>query len=161
MPRRLPFRFRDDCSFDFLGFTHVWGRLLQGKDIIRRITAKGRFARALKSVHQWCRRCRHLLVKAQRDHLARLIRGHCAYYGLTGNGKRLEWFGPLGRPHLAEVALTPQPRPALKLGPDEGTRQEVCSAVHHNRAPMATFTERNLSGVRWSRTLGSVGGGAR
>ena len=21
-----------------------------------------------------------------------MIRGHCAYYGLTGNGQRLEWF---------------------------------------------------------------------
>ena len=79
-------------TFDFLGFTHVWGRSMQGKDIVRQITAKGRFARALKSVHQWCKRYRHLPVKVQQDHLARLIRGHCAYYGLTGNGKRLEWF---------------------------------------------------------------------
>ena len=79
-------------TFDFLGFTHVWGRSMQGKDVVRQITAKGRFARALKSVHQWCKRYRHLSVKVQQDHLARLIRGHCAYYGLTGNGKRLEWF---------------------------------------------------------------------
>ena len=79
-------------TFDFLGFTHVWGRSMQGKDVVRQITAKGRFARALKSVHQWCKRYRHLPVKAQQDYLARVIRGHCAYYGLTGNGKRLEWF---------------------------------------------------------------------
>ena len=37
-------------TFDFISFTHVWGRSLQGKDIVRQITAKGRFARALKSV---------------------------------------------------------------------------------------------------------------
>ncbi len=79
-------------TFDFLGFTHVWGRSRQGKDVVRQITAKGRFARALKAVHQWCKRCRHLPVKAQQDYLARVIRGHCAYYGLTGNGKRLERF---------------------------------------------------------------------
>ncbi len=79
-------------TFDFLGFTRVWGRSMQGKDVVRQITAKGRFARALKSVHQWCKRYRHLPVKAQQDYLARVIRGHCAYYGLTGNGKRLEWF---------------------------------------------------------------------
>jgi group II intron reverse transcriptase/maturase len=79
-------------TFDFLGFTHVWGRSMQGKDVVRQITAKGRFARALKSVHQWCKRYRHLPVTAQQDYLARVIRGHCAYYGLTGNGKRLEWF---------------------------------------------------------------------
>ncbi len=35
-------------TFDFLGFTHVWGRSLRGKDVVRQITAKGRFARALK-----------------------------------------------------------------------------------------------------------------
>ena len=79
-------------TFDFLGFTHVWGRSMQGKDVVRQITAKGRFARALKSVHEWCKRHRHLPIAAQREHLAKVIRGHCAYYGLTGNGKRLEWF---------------------------------------------------------------------
>ncbi len=79
-------------TFDFLGFTHVWGRSRRGKDVVRQITAKGRFARALKSVHDWCKRHRHLPVEAQRDHLALMIRGHCAYYGLGGNGKRLEWF---------------------------------------------------------------------
>ena len=79
-------------TFDFLGFTHVWGRSLRGKDIVRQITAKGRFARALKSVHEWCKRNRHLPVEAQHDYLGRAIRGHCAYYGRTGNGKRLEWF---------------------------------------------------------------------
>ena len=79
-------------TFDFLGFTHVWGQSLRGKDVVRQITAKGRFARALKSVHDWCKSNRHLPIEAQHDHLARAIRGHYAYYGLTGNGKRLEWF---------------------------------------------------------------------
>ena len=79
-------------TFDFLGFTHVWGRSMRGKDIVRQITAKGRFARALKSVQEWCKTNRHLPVEAQHDYLARAIRGHYAYYGLAGNGKRLEWF---------------------------------------------------------------------
>ena len=50
-------------TFDFLGFTHVWGRSMQGKDVVRQITAKGRFARALKSVHDWCKR--HLRTPEQ------------------------------------------------------------------------------------------------
>ena len=29
-------------TFDFLSFTHVWGRSMQGKDVVRQITAKGR-----------------------------------------------------------------------------------------------------------------------
>ena len=65
---------------------------MQGKDVVRQITAKDRFARALKSVHDWCKSNRHLPIEAQHDYLARAIRGHCAYYGRTGNGKRLEWF---------------------------------------------------------------------
>ena len=77
---------------DVLGFTHVWGRSRRGKDMVRQITAKDRFARALKSVHVWCKRHRHLPILEQREHLARMIRGHCAYYGLSGNGKRLAWF---------------------------------------------------------------------
>ena len=79
-------------TFDFLGFTHVWGRSMQGKDVVRQITAKGRFARALKSVQDWCKSNRHLPIEAQHDYLVRVVRGHCAYYGRTGNGKRLEWF---------------------------------------------------------------------
>ena len=79
-------------TFDFLGFTHVWARSRKGNNVVRQITAKGRFARALKSVHEWCKKYRHLPVAAQRDYLARAIRGHCAYYGLTGNSKRLRWF---------------------------------------------------------------------
>ena len=59
-------------TFDFLGFTHVWGRSRRGKDIVRQITAKGSFARALKSVHDWCKKHRHLPIEAQRDHLANL-----------------------------------------------------------------------------------------
>ena len=66
-------------TFDFLGLTHVWGRSMRGKDLVRQITAKGRFARALKSVHEWCKTNRHLPVEAQHDYLARAIRGHYAY----------------------------------------------------------------------------------
>ena len=61
---------------DFLGFTHVWGRSMQGKDVVRQITAKGRFARALKSAYDWCKRNRHLPIEAQHDYLARAIPGH-------------------------------------------------------------------------------------
>lgn len=79
-------------TFDFLGFTHVWGRSMKGKDVVRQVTAKSRFARALRSVHDRCRSNRHLPIKERHDHLVRVIRGQNAYYGLTGNGKRLEWF---------------------------------------------------------------------
>ena len=79
-------------TFDFLGFTHVWGKSRRGKSVVRRVTAKSRYARAVKMVYDWCKRNRHAPLAQQQEHLARVIRGHCNYYGLTGNGKRLAWF---------------------------------------------------------------------
>ena len=76
-------------TFDFLGFTHLWGRSRRGRPVVRQFTAKRRYARALKAVNEWCRRHRHEPLEAQREHLARMLRGHCNYYGLTGNGNRL------------------------------------------------------------------------
>ena len=81
-----------DTTFDFLGFTHVWGRSRRGKSVVRRVTAKSRFARAVKAVRDWCKRNRHRPITQQQEHLTRVLRGHCGYYGLTGNGKRLAWF---------------------------------------------------------------------
>ena len=48
----------DGTSFDFLGFTHVWGRSRKGKPLVRQVTAKGRYARALAAVTDWCRKNR-------------------------------------------------------------------------------------------------------
>ncbi|MCY3768622.1 MAG: group II intron reverse transcriptase/maturase [Gammaproteobacteria bacterium] len=79
-------------SFDFLGFTHVWGRSRRGKWVLRRFTAKDRLARAISSVNAWCRKYRHLPMTKQQAHLARVIRGHCNYYGVTGNFDRLQAF---------------------------------------------------------------------
>ena len=76
----------------FLGFTHVWGRTRKGGMAVRQITAKNRCARAVKAVHDWCKRHRHLPIKRRQEHLSRVLRGHCGYYGLTGNHKRLGWF---------------------------------------------------------------------
>ena len=81
-----------DTTFDFLGFTHLWGTSRRGKRVVRQFTAKNRLARAAKAVRDWCKRNRHRPLSEQWEHLARVIRGHCNYYGLTGNGKRLSMF---------------------------------------------------------------------
>jgi RNA-directed DNA polymerase len=78
--------------FDFLGFTHVWGKSKQGKNVVRQTTAKSRFARALASVSEWCRRNLHLAIDEQHQHLGRVMRGHFAYYGISGNDRRLRWY---------------------------------------------------------------------
>ena len=43
-------------------------------------------------MHLWCKTNRHRPFEEQRQYLARAIRGHCGYYGLTGNSKRLSGF---------------------------------------------------------------------
>jgi group II intron reverse transcriptase/maturase len=85
---------RDDRpgTFDFLGFTHYWGRTLKGNWAVKRKTARGRFIRSLKAVGQWCRKHRHLAVKEQWSALTGKLRGHFAYYGITGNSASLSRF---------------------------------------------------------------------
>ncbi len=82
----------DDATFDFLGFTHVWATSRRGDPVVRQRTAKGRFARAVKSVKDWCQSNRHRPLGDQQAHLARVIRGHCAYYGIRGNSSNIARF---------------------------------------------------------------------
>ena len=82
----------DGTSFTFLGFTHVWGRSRAGKNVVRQVTAKNRYARALAAVTDWCRHNRHQPIPDQHAHLTAMMRGHYAYYGITGNFRRLSWY---------------------------------------------------------------------
>jgi group II intron reverse transcriptase/maturase len=79
-------------TFDFLGFTHYWATSLNGYKVIKRKTAKTRLRRALRAINQWCRRNRHLSFVEQHEALGRKLKGHCAYYGITGNGFMLKKF---------------------------------------------------------------------
>jgi group II intron reverse transcriptase/maturase len=73
------------ATFDFLGFTHYWGRSRRGSPAVLRKTARDRFTRSLRAIAQWCRRHRHLPLSQQHRELGRKLRGHDAYYGITGN----------------------------------------------------------------------------
>lgn len=79
-------------SFDLLGFTHYWGRSRKGRWVVQRKTAKTRFSRALRRIGQWCRRHRHRPLAEQQQALSRQLRGHDAYYGITGNSRALSRF---------------------------------------------------------------------
>ena len=87
--RREPPRWE---RFNFLGFTHYWGRSRKGQWVVKRKTEASRFTRALKKVAEWCRRNRHLPLEDQQRALAQKLRGHYAYYGITGNGRNLSSF---------------------------------------------------------------------
>ena len=81
-------------SFDFLGFTHYWGKSQKGRWIIRRKTARKRIGRSLKRISQWC--CKHLHdpLREQVEKLGLKLKGHFGYFGITGNGdalRRYRW----------------------------------------------------------------------
>jgi group II intron reverse transcriptase/maturase len=79
-------------TFDLLGFTHFWCRSRRGYWVIKRKTAANRFSRAVRSIALWCRYHRHHPVGFQHNKLNEKLRGHYAYYGITGNSWALNRF---------------------------------------------------------------------
>lgn len=79
-------------TFNFLGFTHYWGKSRKGNWVVKRKTEKKRLSRALHSISQWCKRYRHLPVWEQQVKLNEKLRGHYNYYGITPNAKSLQLF---------------------------------------------------------------------
>ena len=76
-------------TFDLLGFTHYWGLSREKRWIIKRKTAKDRFARTVRAIAEWCRRNRCVPIRDQHAILSRKLHGHYAYFGITGNGEAL------------------------------------------------------------------------
>lgn len=79
-------------SFDMLGFTWFWGKSRKGTPVIQRKTSSSRFRRALGRIADWCRHHRHDPVATQHVDLSRKLRGHYAYFGITGNARALYRF---------------------------------------------------------------------
>jgi len=79
-------------TFDLLGFTHYWARSQKGYWIIKQKTATDRFSRAVRSIDLWCQANRHLPIPEQQQKLNEKLRGHYAYYGVTGNSGSLTRF---------------------------------------------------------------------
>jgi len=89
---KCPWGQNDTESFDFLGFTHFWSKSLKGRWVVKRKTMAKRLRRALKAVGEWCRLNRHSPVREQHQYLSLVLRGHCQYYGITGNSDVLQLF---------------------------------------------------------------------
>jgi RNA-directed DNA polymerase len=79
-------------SFDFLGFRHFWGQSRRGYWVVKRRTMPSRFGRALRRIAAWCRLNRHAPLREQHQTLIQKVRGHYAYYGITGNDRALNRF---------------------------------------------------------------------
>lgn len=83
---------RKPQTFDFLGFTHYWGKTRRGANAVKQKTAKDRFNRSLRRIRQWCREHRHKPLRAQQQALAKKLRGHYGYFGIAWNFPALERF---------------------------------------------------------------------
>jgi group II intron reverse transcriptase/maturase len=79
-------------TFDLLGFTHYWARSQRGYWVVKQKTATDRFSRAVRSIDSWCQANRHLSIPEQQQKLNEKLRGHYAYYGVTGNSEALSRF---------------------------------------------------------------------
>ena len=79
-------------TFDLLGFTHYWARSRNGYWVVKLKTAADRLSRAFQSIDLWCRFNRHLSLDQQHKKLNEKLRGHYAYYGVTGNSGSLTRF---------------------------------------------------------------------
>ena len=79
-------------TFDLLGFTHFWARSRKGNWVVKRKTASSRLSRAVKKIAHWCRANRHRPIREQHQRLSQKLRGHYAYYGITGNSLSLGEF---------------------------------------------------------------------
>ena len=79
-------------TFDFLGFTHYCGKTLDGRFMVHRKTQRGRMVRKLKELRQELKRRMHTRLREQHGWLARVLRGHYAYYGVAGDSYGLRRF---------------------------------------------------------------------
>jgi RNA-directed DNA polymerase len=77
-------------TFDFLGFTHDWGRSRKGNWAVMLKTAAKRLRRALGRFDDWCRTHRHEPLPAQSETLGKMRNGRYQYDGITGNTRSLQ-----------------------------------------------------------------------
>ena len=79
-------------TFDFLGFTHYWGKSRKGNWIPKRKTAKERLKRSIGKVYRWCEEHRHEPVEVQWKTLCRKVHGHYNFYGVSFNLRSINMF---------------------------------------------------------------------
>lgn len=72
-------------TFDYLGFTHICAKTLDGRFFLERITISKRMRARLKEINVLLTRRRHEPIPIQGMWLASVVRGHFAYYAVPGN----------------------------------------------------------------------------
>ena len=66
-------------TFDFLGFTHYWGKSQKGNQVFKSKTSSKRLRRTLKQLKEWGWKNRTLSLKDQQEKINRKLQGHYSY----------------------------------------------------------------------------------
>jgi group II intron reverse transcriptase/maturase len=87
--RFSPKDWRENGTFEFLGFEFSWDVGRRGKVVIKRRTARKKYRAALENMEKWCRdNCHKPKAQFFRELNAKL-RGYYQYYGIRGNYESL------------------------------------------------------------------------
>jgi RNA-directed DNA polymerase len=79
-------------SFEFLGFECRWGKDRQGRDHLKRRTARKKLRASRKRFTAWCQENRHLRLPVLFQRLNAKLRGYDNDYGVHGNAASLKEF---------------------------------------------------------------------
>lgn len=79
-------------TFDFLGFTHYYGKSKKGKFRVKRKTCRKKFTASLRRCKDWLRINRNMEIKIIMGKLTTKLLGYYRYYGITDNTKPLVSF---------------------------------------------------------------------
>ncbi|NOZ57543.1 MAG: group II intron reverse transcriptase/maturase [Calditrichaeota bacterium] len=79
-------------TFEFLGFTHIYGHSRRGRAMLLRKTSRKRFQAKLQALHRHLWRNLNWSVPKMGKYLGAVLRGHVAYYGVPTNSKAIAAF---------------------------------------------------------------------
>ncbi len=79
-------------TFNFLGFTHICGKMQDGRFTVVRHTMRQRLQGKLKAVATELRRRLHDPISETGAYLGAVVRGHCQYYGVPLNTHAIRAF---------------------------------------------------------------------
>ena len=99
--------------FDFLGFTHYCGKTRDGRFLLCQKTQGKRMIRKLKELRREMRRRMHQRLRDQHAWLSSVLRGHYAYFGISGNSRALGRFRLQVMKAWRRVLLRRSQRPKL------------------------------------------------
>ncbi|KFB68655.1 group II intron reverse transcriptase/maturase [Candidatus Accumulibacter vicinus] len=79
-------------TFDFLGFTHYVGKSRRGRFVLGRRSQRTRIAKKLTEVSDRLSALRVKGGRAMMDYAKRHLRGHLAYYAVSGNARSIRTY---------------------------------------------------------------------